>query len=241
MKRFKHTVFSLFFVLAVSFLIQSSGLAAYPNSAEYQPGFHDIEFKNAHYLVFLPMNFDPERKHTLIVISFMYNKVTEIEPQALMDAWTHLAEEREYVLILPMVGGIDDKIIEWYRDLLKEVKARYSINRSHILLTSFGEGADFAFYIGTTFPEEFSAVSPVSGSLKGTWGRKIHFKKRDRLPFYIFSGQKDSKVSPDKVRDSAETLKQKGYEVTYEEVSGMGHEYPEAVTQKIADWFDNLA
>ncbi|MSR78132.1 MAG: hypothetical protein EXS63_07935 [Candidatus Omnitrophica bacterium] len=228
-------------VLSLLLLMPFSHLSASAAVEELQPGLHTVPYKNAEYMVFLPLSFSPEKKYPLIVISYIYTGVKDIDPSEMMDSWSRVAEEREYVVVLPIVGGIDEKIIEWYRDLLKDVKARYSINRSHVLLTGFGDGAHFAYYLGTTIPEEFSAVSPVAGTLKGSWERRIYFKKSDRRPFLILSGAADSKVPSRAIQESAEKLKSQGYDVSYEELPGEGHTYSDTTVQKIADWFGNLA
>ena len=128
----------------------------------------------------------------------------------------------------------------WYTQLLARLKEQYSVDSRRIFLTGLGGGAHYALHFALTHPEEFAGVSPVAGTFEGLWTGLMQFKRGNRPAFYFLAGNKDMRVPLEKVRQTADEMKQGGYSVRFETMEGIGHEYPDEFINKVADWFDSL-
>lgn len=204
-------------------------------------GMHALEFKHGKYRIYLPSSYDGTTRYPLVIVASIISRVQAVDPQEIMQSWSDLADTRGYIVLLPIAGGVYGKVEEWYIDLVKEVEKTFTVDRYRVLLTGFGDSAQFAIYLGVTFPEEFTAVSPVAGTLRGDFRQFMHFKAGKRPQFFFISGSEDAIVTPAKVCEAVEELKGKGYDVQFQEIDGIGHHYSEEITTCIADWFDSLS
>ncbi len=204
-------------------------------------GVHQHQFRNASYLVYLPPDYDPASRYPIVLISFAYLGITEVDGEELFESWAKVAAERGYIIIFPMVGGTYEDAVIWWQDFLKDIKIRYSADRSRTFLTGFGDGGHLALHLGTSYPDFFLGVNSMSGMLEGPWRQLMNFKRSSRRPdFYFLAGDLDQKVNPVKVQTSADFLKKKGYRVKMETLPDAGHFYSDEMTLKTADWFDEL-
>jgi predicted esterase len=229
----------------VIFLILLSSLLIKPCEATYfgeppRPGLHEYEHKKGTYLVYYPPGYNPNLRYPVVVISYInFEGENEIESSELLSRWSRLSNERGYVVVLPLGGGVITRVDEWFRDLLKYLKVQYGLKRSRTLITGFGTGGHYALHLGLSYPKEFGLVSAVASSFEGPWEKMLFFKRGERAEFYLISGDQDSKTPIEKARKAAETLKAKGYSVQLEELKGVDHRYSEEIARKIADWFDD--
>lgn len=205
------------------------------------PGLHEHQIKNGNCLVYLPKGFDPNRRYPLVVLSHVApNGMSDVDPDAFLESWSKQADLRGYIVALPLAGGVFVLIDDWYKEALETVKMYYPVDPRKVLLTGFGAGAHYAIHFGATYPEQFTGVSPVAGTLDGWWRTMIRFKKGNRPQFYFLGGAQDRVVPAAKVQETAKDLEEKGYSVRFEELQDLGHSYTDEVTLKVADWFDSL-
>jgi len=204
-------------------------------------GLHEQPFENGRYLVYLPTGYDQKNRYPLVLISNIYLGVPEVELNELMDPWMQLADERKYIVVLPIAGGVFPLVDKWYLALLDTLKDAYSIDSSRVLLTGFGAGAHYAIHLGATQPKLFRAVSPVAGILHDMVNSGTYFAKRNRPDFYFLSGAEDKQTPPEEVRAVADLMRDKGYSVRFEKLAGLGHVYVPEFASKVADWFDQLS
>lgn len=228
--------FNPLFLLFVFTLTFSPLLSAATN--DFTPGLHGFDFRKGQYQVYIPTNYNPENQSPLIMISYMYDGIPKNSPSHLLESWSKVADEKGYVVVMANAGGIDIKINEWYIDLIKFIKKRYSINSSKILITGFGESGDFAAFFGTNHPEMISAFSSVA-STHNLWGKMSNYRS-ERKPSHFISIGDDKIAKPEKIEAFAEKLKKKGYLVTLEKIETGGHAYTDEMTAKISAWFQAL-
>ncbi len=225
----------LFLLLQPSTLLQATFYGESP-----RPGLNQYPFKRGGYYVYLPSNYNQEHQYPLIVLSHIYMGEPELEPQELMESWIRLADQRNYIVILPIAGGDPRFTDAWYLDLLRTIRELYAIDQSRILLTGFGAGAHYALHLGASYPDEFRAVSPVAGPIEGYWKQSTRFLKKNRPNFYFLSGAQDHRVPSKEVQQTVKMMDGMGYQVQFETLEGIDHSYSDEFTQKIADWFDKL-
>ena len=204
-------------------------------------GLQEMKFRNGKYVVYLPPDFNSNSRYPLVFLPCVnFSGRDAIDPGQLMQSWGNVAHEREYVVVLALAGGVFVQLDQWYKALLAEIKPIFSIDRSRVLVTGFGDGAHYALHLGVTYPEEFTAVGPVAGSIEGWWKGFMRFKKTNRPKFYFLSGTEDKIITPDEVEKTVSKMEGKGYSVKFEKLEGIGHVYSDEIALKIADWFDNL-
>ncbi len=237
--KIKWVIFANIF-MAVLFFSVSPVVATF-YGPEPQPGLHEYQFNNGRYYIYLPAGYNQDGQYPLVVLSYSYIGVTEIEPREFMHSWKNLADGRNYIVVLPIGGGDVRFIDQWYKNLLETVKSSYAVDSSRILLTGFGAGGHYALHLGASNPIGFRAVSPVAGTWEGYWKDRTPFPKKNRPDFYFISGAEDTQASPKEVQQVAESMEKRGYSVRFEKLEGIGHAYSDQFTVKIADWFDSLS
>lgn len=228
----------IFLSLSLSF-VRPLGATFY---GDVSSGQHEMKFRNGRYLVYLPPGFNSNSRFPLVFIPYINfsGRGMTVEPGELMQIWKNIADQRKYVVILANAGGVFIKLDEWYEGLIQEIKPMFSIDRKRVLVTGFGDGAHYAIHLGTSYPEEFTAVAPLAGTLEGWWKGLMRFKKSNPPSFYFLSGAQDTIVPSDQVETTAKEMEKKGYAVRFERLEGIGHTYTDEIAVKIADWFDSL-
>lgn len=206
-----------------------------------EPGLHEELFRKGSYLIYLPPGYDPSTRYPLVVLSHMNEGGTvDVDPEDLIRLWMKPAEQRGYIVAMPLVGGVPEMIDPWYDEVLSRIEQLYSVDRKRILLTGLGGGAHYALHLALTHPEEFTGVSPVAGTFEGLWTGQMQFRKGARPAFYFLAGRKDTGMPAEKVRQTVDEMRRGGYSVQFEIMEGIGHEYPDKFITKVANWFDSL-
>ena len=136
-------------------------------------------------------------------------------------------------------------------EVLAQVQATRHIDEDRIHLTGHSMGGHGTWYNGLTFPDKWATISPSAGwtrfdlyspmflrrnllygEPKANYIWQLAMRKDDtlalaenalNLPVYAVEGGADDNVPPQQPRLMCAQLKRLGYDVTYEEVPGMGH------------------
>ena len=124
--------------------------------------------------------------------------------------------------------GPDVKMID---EALGDVFARFAVDRTHIAIEGFSDGASYALSLGPTNGDLFTHVIAFSPGFRSP---------EDPLglpPVFISHGRQDPVLPIDEAsRSIVPALRDEGYEVTYEEFEG-GHQVPREIAKAAVDWF----
>ncbi len=116
---------------------------------------------------------------------------------------------------------------------LREVSRQFSVDSDRVYLSGHSMGGDAAWDIGLAHPDLWAGVISVSGKA----GRYVHHYHQNakRLPIYIVCGGLDHNTFSTNEMDLDRYLK-KGFDLTYVEYRGRGHEHFSDELLKIFDW-----
>jgi dienelactone hydrolase len=148
------------------------------------------------YRLVLPPEYHPNRAYPLLVV---LPHVGEPPAQA-MALWTAEAARRGYLLACPDWGGTGRSRYTYSADeqaavldCLRDVRRVAQVDGDRVFLTGFGEGANMAFDVGLSHPDQFAGVIPING--RPQWyASKIYWKNAQALPFYIAVGELTGKL-----------------------------------------------
>ena len=131
------------------------------------------------------------------------------------------------------------RIDEWFLKIKKDVVDRYQVSPRKIYLVGKEGGAHYAAYLGTKYPNEFSAVALLGGSWAGKFEKIIEPQSRPRrqLPFFVALKDPDPDLLTE-TQQKASQFEKKGYPVYLVQL-GKDEEFDsDPFKQKLLDWFD---
>ena len=116
---------------------------------------------------------------------------------------------------------------------LREVSRQFSIDSDRVYLSGHSMGGDAAWDIGLAHPDLWAGTIIVSGKA----GRYVHHYHQNakNLPIYIVCGGLDHNTFSANEMDLDRYLK-KGFDLTYVEYRGRGHEHFSDELLNIFDW-----
>ncbi|MDO4571169.1 MAG: PHB depolymerase family esterase [Planctomycetia bacterium] len=121
-------------------------------------------------------------------------------------------------------------------ELLQELKKNAAIDADRIYITGLSMGGFGTFDFLVRYPEEVAAAVPVCG---GGDNEKLRtMPELKSIPVWIFHGDADGAVAPDRSRGAFKALKENGVDVTYTEYPNVGHNsWVRAYnTDELVDW-----
>ena len=211
--------------------------------------------------VFLPLNYDPERKYPLVVYLHGHNwRNLDYATDEGGNRHNWLAEKYDVIYMRPYGRGNT-----WYRgigeaDVMRAVrlaKETFNIDEDRVYLMGQSMGGGGAWYIGTRHTGVFAAVAPVYGGwdyhvdLKDEEFAKLspqqvkfneasssfaHAESLLNTPIFVLHGDSDATVNVEHSRYAVRMLQRWGYDVRYCEVPGKGHENL-GMDDEIIEWF----
>lgn len=104
-------------------------------------------------------------------------------------------------------------------ELLDVLPKELPIDPKRIYVTGLSMGGYGTWDLLTRRPELFAAAAPICGGGDETSAAKIA-----KIPQWIFHGDKDGVVKPERSRNMVEALKKAGGEPRYTEYPGVGHD-----------------
>ncbi len=162
----------------------------------------------------VPPNYDPQRPYPLVVALHGYKgcligHAFSVKP--------------DFIIVAPHGRGQN-----FYRDFsevdvfeaMEEVKQRYRIDGERTYLTGHSMGGGGTFRLATRYPHFWAAVVPMAsgGPLPFDW-----LKNLLHVPTLFYHGSEDEVVPVQMARQTANYIRQLGYNFRYEEVEGKPH------------------
>ena len=148
-------------------------------------------------------------RHGVIVISPEWSEKTQLE-------YRYSAKEHSLILAV-----------------LRDASRQFSIDSNRVFLSGHSMGGDAAWDIGLSHPDLWAGIIVLSGKA----GRFVHHYHPNArtLPFYVVCGGLDHTTFTANEMDLDRYLK-KGFDLTYVEYRGRGHEHFSDELINIFDW-----
>ena len=146
----------------------------------------------------------------------------------LVDKWKDLASKEGLILVGP--DSLDPSVWnapadgpEFLRDLVENIKSRYSINPRRVYLFGHSGGAVFALYMSLLESQYFAATAVHAGAI-GKDDPAIAIAKR-KTPISLFVGTRDRFFPLEDVRRTRDDLNRQGFAAELTELPGHDHWY----------------
>lgn len=150
-----------------------------------------------------------------------------------------LAEEFGVIVVAPESRDLTwgqsapgfDPDVRYLGSAYRYVSGVLDVDPTHVALGGVSDGAGYALSMGLAYGDVFNHLMIFSG------GIMIPFRKQGKPRIFIAHGTKDVQMPIDRTaRRFVPTLKEEGYDVTYEEYDG-GHGAPVPVVREAFEWF----
>ncbi len=183
-----------------------------------------VEDAERTYVVYVPPTYDPSDKWPLVM--FLHGAGERGDDGAdqstvgIGPAIEANPERFPCIVVMPQCP----KNVMWtdrYDEIngaLDATLAEYNIDRSRMYLTGLSMGGYGTFMYGADNVDRFAAMAPICGG-----GRVTDAAKLAAVPMWVFHGDADPVVTPDKSRTMVEAIKAAGGDIRYTEYAGVGH------------------
>ncbi len=144
--------------------------------------------KGGSYMLQLPPDFQPHRPYPVLIVLHGPEKAEKF-----IHRFSDFAGKNGYILAAPVWGDGEKStygatMIEHalVLDTIKDLRRRFVIDSDRVALFGFGEGGAMAWDVGLSHPDQFCAVIPMAGVVKG-FPEKLA-SNGQYLPFYTIGG-----------------------------------------------------
>lgn len=168
-------------------------------------------FKYPVYL-FVPNDYKTDRLYPMVTLA----PSEAVKARDQIEYLAGLAQRRSIFILAPDVlwpkaGDTPYWLDEWFLSVKKEIIERFPINKKRVYLLGKGTGAQYAAYLATEHPQEFSAVVLLEKAWEGPFAQLIKPRSNavNQVPFYIaFKAGSEEK---ERNQIWLEDLQKKGY------------------------------
>jgi phospholipase/carboxylesterase len=156
--------------------------------------------------------------------------------------WVPEARSRGLIVIAPTAIGSTWSLVDPDVDsqnllrILTEVRERWAVDPSHLLLTGMSDGGTFTLLSGLQDDCPFTHLAPAAASFHPLLLTMADPGRVAGLPIYLMHGALDWMFPVDVARVAFRTLTAAGAAVVYREIDDLAHAYPRDEQGAILDW-----
>jgi phospholipase/carboxylesterase len=157
--------------------------------------------------------------------------------------WVAEARSRGLIVIAPTAVGSTWSLMEPDVDagnlgvILDRVRARWSIDPAHLLLTGMSDGGTFTLLSGLADDSPFTHLAPVAASFHPFLLAMTSPQRLTGLPVHLTHGALDWMFPVSMARTAHRTLAAAGAAVVYREIADLSHAYPRDGHPDVLDWW----
>lgn len=207
------------------------------NYTSQQSGIHrelaPVGEKKGEYFVYIPPSYVPDRPWPVVL---SLHGVGGSGYGQIMTWLKSSAQKNEFIFVAPTYGsGLwwKEESERFVLSVLDKVKRDYHIDTNRVYLTGFSSGGHGVWYLAIRYPSLFAAINPVAGEcpLPSLLVNLI------QVPVFIIHGARDTVIPVEAARDANSRLEKLGYNVIYEELPELKHQFPMDEADQILAWF----
>src|SRR5215468_12118562 len=149
---------------------------------------------------------------------------------SLVEKWKDIADQEGFILagpnaMDPAKWSANDDSADFLREIVEQLKEKYSIDPKRVFLFGHSAGAVYALNLSISESEYFAATAVHAGSWRSDEELNyVHLAKR-KIPIAIFVGDVDQFFPIDSVRKTEELLKSNQFPVQVTVMKGHDHWY----------------
>jgi phospholipase/carboxylesterase len=204
---------------------------------------HEHTDTRGKYSLYVPENYAPNRSWPLIIcLHGGYGQGYEY-----IWTWLRSARTKGYILLSPKslaetwtmtMNSPDTRSV---MQMLDEVCAAYSIDRSRIYLTGLSDGGIFTYIMGLERHENFTGLAPVAGALHMAVDPMLRTGTGREVPLFVIHGVHDFIFPVTFTRQTNQLLTELKYNLKYEELPDWGHALTYSINEQLVmPWFESL-
>lgn len=226
----------LFFIFCTAF---SSISPAETFFGETKTGLIEVEgFRNPVFM-YVPDTLKPGQKYPLVISIPDFSQTADEN----IKEWTTVADRMSLIILSPtykFLDGLPNQFDRWFFELKHLMVSVYPVNPEKIFLVGSKEGAQYAGYLGTNYPEEFSGVVLVEGSWSGKFEKLLRLQNRPakQRPFYVALREGQTEIIHN-AEQKAYQFESKGYFVEIKQYSEAEDFTKVAFKKELIQWLSS--
>lgn len=237
---------------AVIRILMASGmlfLCSFPNRTDatffgdVQTGLQNVASDRFGYSLFVPEEYTPDRKWPLVMA--LHDEGKRGEDYIL--TWLATAKERGMIVFCPTYeepkSGLPFDHDERLLQLKHTIQQQYEVDTHRTLVTGFGRGGHYAFYLGLRYPQEFSAIASIGNAMEGSLKKLFSYSYAEvhRLPVLLLAEQKEEITNSQEALAELEAFRQRGYSVETVETENASDLKNPVTNSYILEWFEQVS
>jgi pimeloyl-ACP methyl ester carboxylesterase len=162
---------------------------------KYEPTKLSIEVPDAEsgkYFLQLPPEYNPQRSYPVLVLLQSNREKADV----LLKRWQSEAARYGFILAAPLWGQGPKPVYQYSKsehdvvlDTVRDLRRRFNVDSDRVFLFGWEEGANAAFDIGLSHPDQFAGVLPMNGTV--TPFSQCYWSNAQYLPFYVVEGDRN--------------------------------------------------
>ncbi len=188
------------------------------------------------YYVQLPPEYHAQRAYPVLLLLHGGREKANV----LITRWSALAAQQGFILAAPVWGsGIrpmyqhSNKEHTVVLDCLRDLRRRFQVDSDRVFLFGWEQGADMAYDVGLSHPDQFAGVLPMNGNPR--YFAQKYWPNGQYLPFYVVEGDMNG-LNPKANRTLFKDWIRWNYPAMYLEYKGRGSEWFEGELPLMMDW-----
>ena len=164
-------------------------------------------------------------------------------------SWLRDARSRGAILIAPTATGQTPHKTTWalmgddtdtpnLMRILEQVRSRWNVDATKMLLTGMSDGGTFCYVTGFDSASPFTHLAPVSATFHPLMAEIADAERLRGLPIHIIHGKLDWMFPVQVARQTSQALSAAGADVTYRELDDLSHCYPREMNAEILAWLN---
>ncbi|MBR1145553.1 phospholipase [Bradyrhizobium sp. AUGA SZCCT0431] len=120
--------------------------------------------------------------------------------------------------------------------ILEQVRSRWNIDATKMLLTGMSDGGTFCYVSGLESASPFTHLAPVSATFHPLMAEMADAERLRGLPIHLVHGKLDWMFPVQLARQTQQLLSAAGANVTYRELDDLSHTYPREINAPMLAW-----
>ncbi|MBI4358533.1 MAG: hypothetical protein HY584_04470 [Candidatus Omnitrophica bacterium] len=210
---------------------------------EVKTGLQNVASDRYGYSLFVPGEYTPDRSWPLVVV--LHD--TGGRGEEYIKVWAEAAKERGMIVFSPTYeeprGGLpfdhDQRLIR----LKRAIQDQYEVDPDRVLITGFGSGGHYAFYLGLRYPKEFTAIASIGNAVMGNLKKLFSFSyaELNQLPILMLVEQEKEITDSQETLAELDALQARGYFVEMVEAEGTSDLKNPNTNSYILEWFEQIS
>jgi pimeloyl-ACP methyl ester carboxylesterase len=190
------------------------------------------------YYVWLPPEYNPARSYPVVLLLQSHREKADI----LVKRWQEQAARNSFILAAPILSkGLKATYTYGYTnhehsavlDVLRDLRRKFNVDSDRVFLFGWEQGANAAFDIGLSHPDQFAGVLTVNGLAQRFPER--YWSNAQYLPFYVVEGDRNGN-HPKYARGVFKDWIRGHYPSLYIEYKGRASEWYAAELPNMMEW-----